>query len=78
MDFAKQHLNRPESFWENVVFSDESKFNIYGSDGAQKVWKKVNGTKYVMRTITKTICMGNQNQVRFTNAIDKRRPHDKK
>uniref|UniRef100_A0A0K8UV17 Transposable element Tc1 transposase n=1 Tax=Bactrocera latifrons TaxID=174628 RepID=A0A0K8UV17_BACLA len=40
--FAIEHVNKPNSFWENIIFSDESKFNIFGSDGAQKVWRKVN------------------------------------
>lgn len=40
--FARLHINEPDSFWENVIFSDESKFNIFGYDGPPKVWRKVN------------------------------------
>ena len=30
------------SFWKNVIFTDESKFNIFGSDGRVNVWRKPN------------------------------------
>ncbi|GBL93741.1 Transposable element Tc1 transposase [Araneus ventricosus] len=30
------------SFWERVIFVDESKFNIFGSDGRISVWGKLN------------------------------------
>lgn len=31
--FAKEHLTKDSSFWENVIIADESKFNIFGLDG---------------------------------------------
>jgi hypothetical protein len=33
-------VNKPIDFWKTVLFSDESKFNIFGSDGPQYVWRK--------------------------------------
>ena len=30
LEFAKKHVNNCENFWKNVVFSDESKFNLFG------------------------------------------------
>lgn len=42
LEFAKSHLDKPESFWNEVIFSDESKFNLFGSDGKQIVWRKKN------------------------------------
>lgn len=41
-NFAKKHLNYGETFWNTVIFSDESKYNIHGSDGREKVWRKPN------------------------------------
>lgn len=38
--FAMKYQAVPDSFWENVIFSDESKFNLFGGDGRQKVWRK--------------------------------------
>lgn len=42
LDFAKEYISKPTPFWESVIFSDESKFNVSGSDGRQKVWRKKN------------------------------------
>ncbi|GFV99809.1 transposable element Tc1 transposase [Trichonephila clavipes] len=33
---------KTDNFWKNVIFSDESKFNIFGSDGRRTVWRKPN------------------------------------
>ena len=32
-------LSKPVDFWKNVVWSDESKFNVVGSDGKMMVWR---------------------------------------
>lgn len=40
LKFAKEHLNKDQAFWDKVLWSDESKFNIFGSDGRIKVWRK--------------------------------------
>jgi len=42
LDFAKSHINKVNDFWKSVLFSDESKFNIFGSDGRVMVWRKPN------------------------------------
>lgn len=31
--FAREHLQKDSKFWELVVWSDESKFNVFGNDG---------------------------------------------
>ncbi|GBL99310.1 hypothetical protein AVEN_47866-1 [Araneus ventricosus] len=35
--FAKMYVKQPTEFWENVIFVDESKCNIFRSGGKQKV-----------------------------------------
>jgi len=40
LSFAQTYLDRNLEYWEQVIFSDESKFNIFGSDGEGKVWRK--------------------------------------
>ncbi|GBN11025.1 hypothetical protein AVEN_17604-1 [Araneus ventricosus] len=35
-------LNKPETYWNNGLFADESKFNILGSDGRIMVWRRKN------------------------------------
>ncbi|OXA40190.1 Transposable element Tcb1 transposase [Folsomia candida] len=42
MDFAKEHIHKDQSFWNKVLWSDESKFNVFGSDGRIRVWRKTN------------------------------------
>lgn len=40
--FAKEHVRKGSEFWNTVIFADESKFNIFGSDGNSYVWRKTN------------------------------------
>ncbi|GBN32391.1 Transposable element Tc1 transposase [Araneus ventricosus] len=35
-------LNKPETYWNNVLFADQSKFYIFGSDGRIMVWRRKN------------------------------------
>ncbi|CAF1068423.1 unnamed protein product [Rotaria magnacalcarata] len=36
---AKEMLEKPLGFWETVVWSDQSKFNLFGSDGKVMAWR---------------------------------------
>uniref|UniRef100_A0A034UZ64 Transposable element Tc1 transposase n=1 Tax=Bactrocera dorsalis TaxID=27457 RepID=A0A034UZ64_BACDO len=42
LTFAKNHVLKDATFWDTVIFSDESKFNVFGSDGRSMVWRKPN------------------------------------
>ncbi|GFT84625.1 HTH_Tnp_Tc3_2 domain-containing protein [Trichonephila clavipes] len=42
LEFTKTHQLKTDNFWKKVIFSDESKFNIFGSDGRRTVWRKLN------------------------------------
>ena len=37
--FAKIYREKPPGFWDNILCSDESKFNLFGSDGKVMVWR---------------------------------------
>ena len=37
--FAKEMLEKPVDSWKNVVWSDETKFNLFGSDSKVMVWR---------------------------------------
>src|SRR4029434_2093987 len=37
--FAAQHLDKPVKYWENIVWSDESKIKLFGHN-AHHVWKR--------------------------------------
>jgi hypothetical protein len=62
LEFAKMHLNKPKEFWYNVIWSDESKFNIFGSDGRQLVWRKVN-TELQKKNLVPTVKHGGGSQM---------------
>ena len=40
LSFAKSMINNPEMYWNNVLFADESEFNIFDSDGRITVWSR--------------------------------------
>ncbi len=36
--FAEDNLSKSMNYWNHVLWSDESKVNLFGSDGVQHVW----------------------------------------
>lgn len=42
IEFAREHINWTVDQWETVLWSDESKFNLFHSDGRIKVWRPNN------------------------------------
>lgn len=42
LNFAKEFIHKENPYWNDVIFTDESKFNIFGSDGRRMVWRKKN------------------------------------
>ena len=42
LDFEKPMVDKDISFWKSVIFVDESKFNIFGTNGRITVWRKPN------------------------------------
>lgn len=42
LSFVNEHKNKGFDFWKSVIFSDETKYNIFGSDGRRMVWRKPN------------------------------------
>ena len=39
VQYAKKYREQPLCFWEEVLWTDESKFNLFGSDGRIMVWR---------------------------------------
>ena len=37
--YARKYREKPLGFWNSVLWSDESKFNLFGSDGKVMVWR---------------------------------------
>ncbi len=40
LEFAKRHLKKPSQFWNNILWTDEIKINLYQSDGKRRVWRR--------------------------------------
>lgn len=57
LNFAKEYINKTEDFWDGVLFSDESKFNIFQSDGRIRVWRKPN-TELEKNNVVRTVKHG--------------------
>ena len=39
LEYAKNYREKPLDFWNKVLWSDESKFKLFGSDGKVVVWR---------------------------------------
>ncbi len=59
-EWAGQHDEWSEEDWGQVIFSDESKFNLVGSDGHRVVWRKP-GEELDPRFVNKTVKHGGGN-----------------
>ena len=57
LDFAKKYIDKGEDFWRTVLFTDESKFNLFGSDGRTRVWRK-SGTALQTKNLMPTVKHG--------------------
>ena len=42
LKLAKEHLDDPEEAWEKVMWSDETKIELFGINSTRRVWKKRN------------------------------------
>jgi Transposase len=62
LEFAKTNLNKSKEFWNNVIWSDECKFVIFGSAGRQLVWRKVN-TELQKENLVPTVKHGGSSQM---------------
>lgn len=54
MDFADKYQSAPLEVWRSVIFSDGYKYNIFGSDGRLRVWRKP-GEAYNPENTIKTV-----------------------
>ena len=38
LNFTTKYINQPQTFWNNIIFTDESKFEIFGTKKPPKTW----------------------------------------
>lgn len=59
-EFAEEHVNKDLEWWNRVIFSDESKFNVFGPDGRTLVWRQAN-TQLQEKNLQPTVKHGGGN-----------------
>jgi len=38
VEFAKKYINKPDTSWNNIIWSDESKFEIFNVKKRKRMW----------------------------------------
>ncbi|KAK3522142.1 hypothetical protein QTP70_026961, partial [Hemibagrus guttatus] len=51
LKFATEHLDDPEEDWENVIWSDETKIELFGKNSTCRVWRRKNAELHPKNTI---------------------------
>lgn len=54
LNFAKKYVKQPTSFWSNILFTDESKYEVFGVKKPPKIWRSKNeafSDKNVIKTV---------------------------
>uniref|UniRef100_A0AAR2JYH4 Tc1-like transposase DDE domain-containing protein n=1 Tax=Pygocentrus nattereri TaxID=42514 RepID=A0AAR2JYH4_PYGNA len=51
LKFAREHLDVLEEYWENVIWSDETKVELFGTNTTHRVWRRVNAELHPKNTI---------------------------
>ncbi len=40
LEFARAHADKDEDYWDSILWSDETKINVFGTDGFKTVWHR--------------------------------------
>ena len=51
LNFAKEHLEKPSSFWDKILWSDETKIELFGRNSVSRVWRQKNSAYDTKNTI---------------------------
>ena len=57
LKFAREHLEKPAYFWDKILWSDETKLELFGGNSSRHVWRK-KGTAYDPKNTIPTIKHG--------------------
>jgi len=57
LQFARSYKDKDSSFWNSIIWSDESRFRVFGCDGRIKVWRKP-GESIKMKNLNPTVKHG--------------------
>ena len=75
LKFPKEHVKKPDKFWDKVLWSDETKVELYGHNDLKTVWRK-KGEAYHPKNTIPTVRHGGGNLMLWgcfsSNGVGKR------
>ncbi len=54
LEFARAHADKDEDYWDSILWSDETKINVFGTDGFKTVWRR-KGEEYKEKCMVPTV-----------------------
>ncbi len=57
LEFARAHADKDEDYWDSILWSDETKINVFGTDGFRTVWRR-KGEEYKEKCMVPTVKHG--------------------
>ena len=60
--FAEDMSTKHMDYWNHVLWSDEMKINLFGSDGFKHVWRRP-GEEYKDKCVMPTVKYGDENVI---------------
>ncbi len=57
LEFARAHADKDEDYWDSILWSDETKINVFGTDGFKTVWRR-KGEEYKEKCMVPTVKYG--------------------
>ncbi len=57
LEFARAHADKDEDYWDYILWSDETKINVFGTDGFKTVWH-LKGEEYKEKCMVPTVKHG--------------------
>ncbi len=55
--FARAHADKDEDYWDSILWSDETKINVFGTDGFKTVRRR-KGEEYKEKCMVPTVKHG--------------------
>ncbi len=56
--FTEDKQTKGMDYWNHVLWSDETKINVFGSDGVMRVWRRSPGEEYSDKCVLPTVKHG--------------------
>ncbi len=57
LEFARAHADKDEDYWDSILWSDETKINVFGADGFKTVWRRKD-EEYKVKCMVPTVKHG--------------------